>query len=231
MPLYFLIHLKVRFKTHLPRLLKLTPHYGREIVDLDTSATGELAEQHFQVVHGFSHQNQDDQVGDYEGSSAVLQSGEGKSPDVSQTHTQCDAGHKELDVVVPTGPLFPLLTSLHSRLIISWRCSRSWRGHLLSIRRVIRLVCPWYRDGRGIQRAHKRLVQVSVVIIVVIGCGFHVAAANQSTILVVTLTFNLNRNNLRLPSTGGQVLRPQLWASITGSVGQRQILSCKSLTH
>ena len=60
---------------------------GDHIPDIDTARTAELPQRQLHEVERPSHKEEDDDVGDQEGSSAVLVGREGEPPDVTQTWT------------------------------------------------------------------------------------------------------------------------------------------------
>lgn len=213
----------------------ITSHNRRKVIDLYAAATRELSHQHFHVVDWFSHQNQDYQVGYHKGSTAILQGGERKAPDISQAHAQGDAGHEELEIAVPGWTCLALLTSrLHSARLdtrrSSWKSSFSFLGGDIWV--ILWFVRPGYRDCG----AHKGRIQVAVVVIVI--CCIHVAAANQSK-CVIALTFTSTSTTwevvvkfwglIRIVNDQQSVVRlPVQWDKDTKNTNTTQQQKCQS---
>ena len=105
----------------LVRVKVLTPECRDDVPHLDGSHGGELAQGKLHEVEGFAHNDEHDDVGDEERTSAILECREGETPHVTETHWHGDTWHEKLDGVRPLLPVQAIIVLRRSRTRVRMR--------------------------------------------------------------------------------------------------------------
>ena len=109
-----------------------------------------MSQNNFHVINWFTNEEKDDDVGYQEDTTAIFVGGERKSPNIAKTDRYSDAGHQELNLVVPFASSLNFSSDFHtSRLLARFLIIRFIHGECWILMASVILekeeVCKFYK--------------------------------------------------------------------------------------